>query len=213
MQKILLILSGVVLLLSLYLFFQDHTANTDNTSQKTIISKKTAPYTKKEEFTAKVKPSKIVHTPKKKSNQYTIHTVFEEVDIDFVALNLKKITDVEPIAAIRMQKEKIKNIKVGESILLPVIDNNEYTIKVIHHHISERGNVSIDGSFQENGITYHAILTEGKASAYITMNTPSGSYEVEVLDGLGFIYSSSDIEQEKIDYTQSDTLQTPKDLK
>jgi hypothetical protein len=213
MQKILLILLGVVILLSLYLFFQDHTSDTNHTSQKTIISEKIEQYTKKEEFTPKIKPSNIVHSPKKKSNQYTIHTIFKEADIDFVALHLKKITDVEPIAAIRMQKEKIKNIKVGESILLPTIDNNEYMIKVVDHHISERGNVSINGSFQENGIIYHAILTEGKASAYITMNTPSGSYEVEVIDGLGFIYSSSDIEQEKIDYTQSDTLQTPKDLK
>jgi hypothetical protein len=117
-----------------------------------------------------------------------------------------KIKNVEPIAAIKMKQNMIKKLKVGDSLTLPSIDENIYELRIQNHFISERGNTSIDGSFSEGGISYSTILTEGKNSAFMSMNTPSGTYEIEFINGVGLVYESADIENVKIDYNKSDMI-------
>jgi hypothetical protein len=134
------------------------------------------------------------------------YTIFEEIDIDSVRLELEPIAGVKPLAAFRMKQNTIKEIALGDTILLPSIDGNSYELTITHKEVSPRGNVSIDGSFTEDGIHYSAILTEGSHAAFISMHTPEGTFEIELLNGIGYVYKSNDINQAKIDYGKSDEV-------
>ncbi len=134
------------------------------------------------------------------------YAIFEELDIDDVPIDIKPIENVKPIAALHMKKDTIKEIEIGDTILLPSIEGNVYELTITNKTVSARGNISIDGEFSENGIRYSSILTEGSSTAFISMNTPEGTYEIEVFNGIGYIYISSDIEKEKIDHSQSDAI-------
>ena len=134
---------------------------------------------------------------------------FQEEDIDFVAQKLKKIKGVEPVAAVQMQKGIIKNAKIGDTLLLPPIDGISYEMKVQSKQILQSGTVNIEGDFIENGIVYSAVLTEGKKATFISMVIPNGTYEVNILNGIGYIYTNTDIEKVKIDYSQTDEIESP----
>jgi len=198
----------IALYLIIYLFQHFSAVKSEKSEKKIEIGSITHTY-------PTVEKSKTIIVQKKESpiltqtqtlKKESIVKLFEEEDIDFVNLKMKYIDDVTPIAAIRMETNKIKNIQVGSTLLLPTIDGSHYTLKVKHRTISQRGTVSIDGDFSEDGNTYSAILTEGGKSTFISMSTPTGMYEVEIFEGLGYIYASSEIENAKIDFTQSDTL-------
>jgi len=126
--------------------------------------------------------------------------------MDFVALKMKKLPNTEPIMAIQMKQNKIKNMHIGDTVILPNINGLTYKLKIGTHTISKRGNTSVSGKFTDNGISYSAIITEGKTSAFISMNTPEGTYEIELMNGIGFIYQSADMDKGMIDYSKSDMI-------
>jgi len=132
---------------------------------------------------------------------------FLEEDMDDMKLQVKPLEGIEPLSAISIEKNIISNSKVGDIIVLPSIDGSYYEMIIKGKNKSAMGNVSIYGDYMENGIAYHSILTEGKQSSYISMTTPEGTYEVNLINGKGYVYSSVDIENKKIDYTKSDTIE------
>jgi len=134
----------------------------------------------------------------------TTVSVFSEIYIDDAKLIIQPREAIEPISAIHMNKDMIKDRKVGDTIVLPTIDGNSYEIIVTNRKVSKNGNVSIDGNYTENGITYHSVLTEGEISSFISLTTPTGNYEIELENGLGYMYSTADMENTYIDYSKSD---------
>lgn len=132
---------------------------------------------------------------------------FSEEDIDDTKLILKPMQNIEPVSAIRMEEPIIKNAKVGDILVLPSIDGVTYELTVTHRTVSKNGNVSIHGTFEENGVNYHSMVTEGGNMTLISFSTPTGSYEAELKKGLGYVYASADIENENIDYSQSDVIE------
>lgn len=133
--------------------------------------------------------------------------IFEEESIDDIKTIIEPMSDVMPVGALRMQKGMIANIKVGDTLLLPSIDGINYELKITHHSVSKTGNVSLDGRYVENDVVYRTILTEGNNAAFISMMAPTGTYEIELQDGIGYIYAVADIENAMIDYSQSDVME------
>ena len=207
-----------VSLLSLMYYFKESTSEEIGTHTKKISSVKT-----NSSHTAKVQTRQIhqksvlntVEVEKKSIEEdaievfYESKVIFEEESIDDMKLIVDHMPDVIPVGAVRMQKGMIADIKVGDTLILPSIDGNSYELKVVNRFVSDIGNVSIDGIYMENDIAYHSILTEGKNVSFVSMNTPIGTYEVELEDGRGYIYAVSDIENAKIDYNKSDVIEAP----
>ena len=132
---------------------------------------------------------------------------FNEVDIDDVKLTMQTIVGVEPISAIHIDKNMLKTVQTGDTLVLPEIDGVSYELEVTHRTISENDNISLNGVLSENGIEYHAVITEGTKLTLMSFSTPTASYEVELLDGTGYIYLNADIENEKINYAKSDVIE------
>ena len=134
------------------------------------------------------------------------NAIFKEIDIDTIRSILSPIKGVEPLLALRMKQHTLKEMVLGNTLVLPNINGVSYTLDITHKEVSSRGNTSIDGHFTENGVKYTAVLTEGDKATFISMSTPEGTYEIELLNGIGYAYSVNDIENEKIDYDKSDEL-------
>lgn len=202
MQKIIFILS-TFLIVALYLWERENLS----IGNKSIKTSQIPSHIQQQS----VKSHKIKDTPLLSSKKDALiddltYEPFEEEAIDFVADKREKIKGVIPLSAVRMKKDSIKNMKIGDTLALPSIAGNTYTLQVTNRSLSKRGNVSINGNFRDNGSLYTTILTEGESSAYISLNTPEGSYEVIIQNGLGFVYSSAEIEKVRIDYTKSDQI-------
>ena len=214
MKKVLIPLTILILALLLYVWLGDKSqpkrSTTDKDTPRPIDKLSTLPIS----ITTHTNDIEDTH-PDEREESYpknNAYAIFEELDIDSVQLDRVPIEGVKPISALRMKQGTIKEIEVSDTILLPNIDGTVYELTITGKDISPRGNVSVDGSFSENGVNYSAILTEGSNAAFISMNTPEGTYEVELLDGIGFVYNSSDIDNTKIDYTKTDEADGQKEV-
>lgn len=135
-----------------------------------------------------------------------IKSLFIEKDLDEALLSGKVQEGIDPIGAIGMEKGYISSARIGDILWLPTIDGNTYPVKITARERSNSGNVSIYGDFYDAGVKYSSIFTEGKEFALVTMVTPEGNYEVEIFNGIGFVYSTTDIEDARIDFSKSDTI-------
>jgi len=175
----------------------------DTVVEKTVIETQIIDQNHDDNF--KMSDTGVENTPD--SLETKTITPFNEEDIDETKLIMKTISGVEPISAISINKKIIKTINVEDKLVLPEIDGISYELEITHRTISDNGNISLNGIFSENGIPYHSIITEGGKATLMSLSTPTGSYEVELLNGLGYIYLNADIENEKIDYSKSDVIE------
>ncbi len=213
MKKILILVTTFIIALLLYVWLAEgnnvtpsSNTHTNILETSTVTTVQTTPITP----TNNIKKHPVINIAEEENYlEHQSYAIFEELDMDEIRLDIEPIEDVEPIAALRMKQGTIKEIEVGDTILLPSIDGNIYELAITHKEVSSRGNVSIDGSFSENSVNYSAILTEGNNAAFISMNTPEGTFEIELLNGIGYVYANNDIDKAKIDYSKSDEVNIP----
>ncbi len=133
------------------------------------------------------------------------HMPFENYSLDDALEELKAISNVTPFDAVRM-KYDVRDIDVGAYLNLPEIEGNIYTMQVEQRVVSARGNITIIGSFEENGIVYDAVITRGKDTVFISMRTPEGNYEADIFHTKGLLYSSRSLQIAMHDKGSIDTL-------
>jgi len=208
MKKVLILITTFIIALLLYVWLDEGNNSKPINLHTDILDKSTRTTPKIPLITPanNINEHPVIHIEEENYLKNQSYAIFEELDIDDIASDMAPIADVSPISALRMKQGTIKEIEIGDSILLPSIEGISYELSITHKEVSSRGNVSIDGSFSENGVKYTAILTEGSNAAFISMNTPEGTYEIELLNGIGYVYANSDIDKAKIDYTKTDEV-------
>jgi len=135
--------------------------------------------------------------------------VYEPADITEMKTKLKAKPKVEPIAAFTMPKGTIRKLYYGDTILLPDIAGHDYELKIEKRTIGKSGSVILEASVGDDGSIVKSVLTEGERTSYITLNTADGVYELESINGNGFVYSSADIKNQLIDYSKTDAVIPP----
>ena len=209
MKKVLILVITFIIALLLYIWVGEKKSSKPINLHTNILEKSTAttPQTPLTTPANNISEHPVINIAEKENYlENQSYAIFEELDIDAIASDMTPIADVDPISALRMKQGTIKEIEIGDTIRLPSIEGMSYELSITHKEVSSRGNVSIDGSFSENGVKYTAILTEGSKAAFISMNTPEGTYEIELLNGIGYVYANSDINKAKIDYTKTDEV-------
>jgi len=117
---------------------------------------------------------------------------------------MSKKQGIEPLFAIKIEKDSIHKIEIGESLSLGYM--GDYEAKISNKIVHKNGSVSITGNLVNSDNNYMVVLTEGKSSVFGTVTTPDGAYELETKDGQGYVYAVNDIDSRWIDYSKSDTL-------
>lgn len=146
-----------------------------------------------------------------------VQTVEPEISEDAIDIMVEaSMSDVEkafpskkgikPVVAINLPQNSIKGLKVGETISLPNMGDGQFDAKVANKTTNNNGSVTIAANIIDTGNQYSVVLTEGKNMTFGTVSTPNGSFEIEVKDGIGYIYDTDDIDNAWIDYGKTDTL-------
>lgn len=135
-----------------------------------------------------------------------VQDIMVESDMNEIKNKLPLKKGVTPIIGVEIAKNSITQLKVGDTIALPYMGSGEYEAKIESKTTHANGSVSVSGNLLDSGNQYSVVLTEGKNSAFGTVTTPNGSFEIETKDGQGYVYSTDEIDQAWIDHSKGDTL-------
>ncbi len=141
-----------------------------------------------------------------------ITDLWEDIEPDTLFIDFPPETDVKPIKAIRLSEaDLIGTLKEGDLVKLPAIEGEEYTATITESKNFANGNSSVTGSYELNGEKHTVTLTQGIKTGFGTFSTPNGTYQISLLGGKGYIYSSDDLDAQRIDTNKPDTLIPPEE--
>ena len=139
-----------------------------------------------------------------------LNNTFEDVDMDEMKTILVPKKGVEPRGAFRLPSGTIKNLKVGDAVTLPEIDGQQYIVHVIRREVNSNQSVTIKASIEGESSRYYSLMTEGEKTSFITVTLPEGVYEMETVNGDGYVYNANDIRKAWIDPSKTDGIVVPK---
>lgn len=144
-----------------------------------------------------------------------IYNIKKELDYDndFECLPIEDVSEmspcrsnVKPIEAFKINNYNIKNLFVGDSIILPEINQLSYRAIVKNRRVNKNGSVTVTASLDSEDKKFYSVMTQDNNSTYITLVSPEGSFEFEANGKYGYVYSSSDINNSMIDYSKTDAI-------
>jgi hypothetical protein len=78
----------------------------------------------------------------------------------------------------------------GQQIVLPMLNGQKVIADVQSVVTNPNGDYTWSGHLQGYGSDYPVVMTYGEHSIFATITTPEGSYTMESLDGLGWLYKN-----------------------
>ena len=79
---------------------------------------------------------------------------------------------------------------IGQQITLPLLNGNNVSAKVESIQVHPNGDYSLRGHVNGYGNEYPITMTYGEQHVFATITTPEGSYSMESLNGLGWLYKN-----------------------
>lgn len=141
-----------------------------------------------------------------------ISDLWEDIEPDTLFGDFPPEKNVKPIKAIRLSEaDLIGTLKEGDLVKLPIIEGEEYTATITESKNFANGSSSVTGSYELNGEKHTVTLTQGVKTSFGTFSTPNGTYQISLLGDKGYIYSSDDLDAQRIDTNKPDTLIPPEE--
>lgn len=78
----------------------------------------------------------------------------------------------------------------GGQIELPMLNGESVTADVKHAVVTPSGDYSWSGHLAGHGTDYPITMTYGETSAFSMITTPQGSYTMETINGVGWLYKN-----------------------
>lgn len=154
----------------------------------------TEPAKKMTSAKAEMPSSAVIQTPQ--------HMVAQAIPAD---VNLKswRLGDVKAPTPKIPLSEKISNYAIvqleqhpaqfpvmGEQIQLPMLSGQSVVANVESTTKNPNGDYTWSGHLQGYGSDYPVVMTYGQHSIFATITTPEGSYTMESIEGLGWLYKN-----------------------
>lgn len=99
----------------------------------------------------------------------------------------EKISDY---AIVQLEQHPAQFPGVGEQIQLPMLNGQSVIANVQSTTTNPNGDYTWSGHVQGYGSDYPVVMTYGEHSIFATITTPEGSYTMESIDGLGWLYKN-----------------------
>lgn len=78
----------------------------------------------------------------------------------------------------------------GGQVELPMLNGESVTADVKHAVVTPSGDYSWSGHLAGHGTDYPITMTYGETSAFSMITTPKGSYTMETVNGVGWLYKN-----------------------
>jgi hypothetical protein len=99
----------------------------------------------------------------------------------------EKIVDY---AIVEIEQHPAQFPATGEQVNLPMLNGQQLVANVQSTTTNPNGDYTWSGHLQGYGTDYPVVMTYGEHSIFATITTPEGSYTMESLDGLGWLYKN-----------------------
>lgn len=129
--------------------------------------------------------------------------LYESLSLDEAKLNTAPRKNITPLGAIRIT-QNISTLETGDTLTLPNIEGEDYTLSVKSTHTNPDGSTSTTAQYEDEGITYTSTITQSPTSNYINLATANGLYEVEASNDIGYIYKTNTIRKQMQDTSTND---------
>ena len=137
---------------------------------------------------------------------------FTPLTIEEAEKTFKTKDGVEPASTFSYKTGTIRSLKVGDTLVMPEVDNEIYELVVKKKRTTKSGNVMInaqlEGDEQDNKKIF--VLSEGKKMAFIAMSVNGKSYDGEIYNGVGYFYRSADTMNAWVNTSKSDVIMPPR---
>lgn len=213
MQKFLLSFILLIAIVSGYLFIGDNKQENSVVTNDNDFAKKTVMVSKENPVKSTPK-TEVKKTQQKKEEVFVrkdvfVSDAFEDVEVTVLASKMEHKKGVSPLFAFNMKKDSIKNLRVNDHLELPELEGAVYDLRAETRTVNKNGSVTIKASIEGEDRKYYTVLTEGESVSFITAYTPEGVYEFEMINGSGYVYRATDINNARIDYSHSDGVAVP----
>ncbi|MEE2733240.1 MAG: hypothetical protein VYA55_20645 [Pseudomonadota bacterium] len=78
----------------------------------------------------------------------------------------------------------------GERVQLTLLNGKQVTVNVKNSQVTRNGDYSWSGHLDGYGDDYPVVMTYGKTSTFAMITTPEGSYSMESVEGVGWLYKN-----------------------
>lgn len=110
------------------------------------------------------------------------------VKSDTPAISLSE--KISEYAIVQLDQNASQLPSVGQQIQLPMLNGAAVVANVETANTNPNGDYTWSGHLQGYGTDYPVVMTYGEHSIFATITTPQGSYTMESIDGLGWLYKN-----------------------
>lgn len=93
-------------------------------------------------------------------------------------------------AIVQLEQHPAQFPVMGEQIQLPMLNGQSVVANVESTTKNPNGDYTWSGHLQGYGSDYPVVMTYGEHSIFATITTPEGSYTMESVEGLGWLYKN-----------------------
>jgi len=97
---------------------------------------------------------------------------------------------ISAYAVVELDQHPANLPAAGQQILLPMLNGQKIIANVESVNSNPNGDYSWSGHVDGYGTDYPVVMTYGEQSIFATITTPDGSYSMESLDGVGWLYKN-----------------------
>jgi hypothetical protein len=115
---------------------------------------------------------------------------------------------------IELDVAAMQTLQKGSRFEIPAVGKNAYQVVIADKKTLWNGDSSIKGKvYDETGESFPLILSVGTNTSYMSYSTPEGSFEAELKDGQGAIYSVSEIDRITENGKHEDVIQDIREMR
>lgn len=130
-----------------------------------------------------------------RSNEVPAQTSWQMADVKAETPSIPLSEKVSDFAIVVLPQTPAAFPAVGEQISLPMLHGKKLVANVESATKLPNGDYTWSGHLEGYGTDYPVVMTYGEHSIFATITTPEGSYTMESINGLGWLYKNpSEIE-------------------
>ncbi|MET0355973.1 MAG: hypothetical protein ABW044_04290 [Cellvibrio sp.] len=137
-----------------------------------------------------VQPQTNVKTEPQSVSQVPMINSWKMGDVKTSTPKIPLSEKIASYAIVELEQHPASFPAVGQQIVLPMLNGQKIIANVKSVMTNPNGDYTWSGHLEGHGTDYPIVMTYGENSIFATITTPEGSYTMESLDGLGWLYKN-----------------------